>query len=117
MIVIDERYKIEGVAERWKAQYYRCGAWGSTITGDCGVIYEKLAALNPETATGKDVAKIIGNNSWAGPDNCNECGNEVERTVQLGEPPDYKSRTAQICLECLRKAVQLLESARANSEK
>lgn len=110
MIVIDERSKIEGVAERWKAQYCRLGVWSSTITGDSGVIYAHLAALNPAIATAKDVAEIIGNNSWAGPDDCHECGKTVERTVQIGQPPDYESHTAQICLECLRKAVQLMES-------
>jgi len=110
MKVIDERYKVRGVAEHWKAQYFRNGKWGNTVTGDCGEIYAKLAALDPETAVAADVAKIIGNNSWAGPDNCHECGETVPRTVQVGQEPDYDSHTAQLCEDCLRHALALLRA-------
>lgn len=118
MIVIDERHKIEGVAERWKAQYFRNGEWyRGGVLGDCGLAYARLSALDPKTATAKEVAAIIGNNSWAGPDDCHECGKTVECTVQIGQPPDYESHTAQVCLDCLRKAVQLLESVSQRESK
>lgn len=108
MKIIDERHQVRGVAEHWKSQYRRDGQWMTGMYGDAGEVYEKLVALDPETATGKDVAKIIGNNSWAGPADCHECGEAVARTVEIGQEPDYESHTAQLCEGCLRKALALI---------
>lgn len=115
MIVIDERSKVRGVAERWKSQYFHGGKWGSVICGDAGEIYAKLAALDPETAVAADVARTIGNNTWAGPDNCDECSEPVLRTVQIGQKPDYESSTALVCEDCLRHALALLRHAEQHS--
>lgn len=109
MKIIDERHQVREVAERWKSQYGSGGTWGRTLKGDAGEIYQKLAALNPETAVAADVASIIGNTSWAGPSDCHECGETVVRTVEMGQPPDYESHTAQLCESCIRKALALFE--------
>lgn len=108
MKYIDERHKVANVAEAWKAQYWRGDRWGRTIHNDAGVIYEQLRAL-PADAISKDIAAIIGNDSWAGPGRCNECKQSVLAAVEMGDEPDYDSATVRICLPCLRKAVDLAE--------
>lgn len=40
---------------------------------------------------------------------CDECNQRVDFAVELGEKPWHESATANICLPCLRKAVQLAE--------
>jgi len=68
----------------------------------------ELKALDPATATADQVNEIIGNKYWAGPTMCDECGTQSYDIVQLGEPPDYESRTACICRNCLVNALALL---------
>lgn len=110
MRIIDERHQVKGIAARWKAQYIdQIGNnWAFSDGSKAVDIYEQLLALNDDTATAQDVAAIIGNNSWAGPTACHECGQTVARTVEIGQPPDYDSHTAQVCEACLRKALVLI---------
>lgn len=111
MKLINEKTEIESVAERWKAAYCRDGDWRDYGGSSKEAIYLRLLAL-PQNATAKDIASIIGNSSWAGPQQCHECGDEdAEAVVQIGQEPDYESATADICLSCLRKAVALIESS------
>lgn len=111
MRLINERENVRGVAERWKAQYFRSGTWARLDIGRAEKIYHDLAALDPETATARDVAAIIGNSSWAGPGDCNECGQSRNVLVELGQEPDYESATDRICEDCLRKALALVTSS------
>ena len=112
MRLINERENVRGVAERWKSQYcHGDGSWSTTINGDTGMVYKRLAALDIETATASQVAEIIGNNTWAGPGDCNECGQSRNVLVELGQDPDYESATARICEDCLRKALALVTSS------
>jgi hypothetical protein len=107
MKLIDERSQVAEVAARWKEQYYYgpSDGWGKTLLGDTKTIYEKLKQL-PKDATARDVAAIIGNDSWAGPFNCNECGEKSERCVEVGQ---QEERTSYVCEPCLRKALALFE--------
>lgn len=117
MKLINERTLVAAVAARWKAQYFRRGGWGTVRLGNPETIHQGLLALGPD-ATAKDVAAVIGNKSWAGPQRCHECGIEdVDAVVEIGQPLDYESATAEICLPCLRKAVALLESAPSGAAK
>jgi hypothetical protein len=50
--------------------------------------------------------EAYGNSSFARND-CTECGNDVDITIEIGEEPDYESNTTWLCLECLQKAVKL----------
>ena len=75
-------------------------------------IGEELLALDPETATASKIAEIIGNNSWVCEKECNECGKKTWDIVEIGEEPDYESATAEICLDCLKKAVNLIEESK-----
>lgn len=94
--------QIRTVAARWAKQYR-----GTTDPRQLAV-RQQLEAIDPETATAEDVARIIGNHSWACPQECDECGTPSESIIELGEEPDTDSHTARICLECLHKAVAVL---------
>ncbi len=98
----DERAQVAAVAERWKASYHRYGKWTTMFTAkNAEEVYDQLAAL-PLTATAKDVAEIIGNSSWIG-HHCDECQAKVFVAFQIGEEPDYESRTVVVCTDCARK--------------
>lgn len=105
---ITTEQKVKNVAEAWKASYYRAHHWISIFSGSSEVIYKRLKELS-ETATAKDVEDIIGNSSWTSL-TCHECDNSVDIVIQVGENPDWGSSTAQICPNCLRKALALSES-------
>lgn len=84
------------VPKIWRQQYPENG-------GDKYEIWKKLKAekhLTPELCE-----KIIGNNSWTSL-NCDQCERSVDWAIQLGQEPDYESRTALICRDCLKEAVK-----------
>lgn len=105
--LITQRDLIRGVAEKWRRQYSKSSYWETpNATGRTAAqVAARLDALDVETATHEDVAKIIGNDSWTELI-CNSCRADCERVVQVGEPDDYESRTANLCLSCARKAVE-----------
>lgn len=105
MIILNERNQVKQAIKDWCLHYGLTRTYPMDKRGR--KVGEELMALNPETATAKDVAEIIGNTLWAGPRCCSECGSETWDCVQLGEPPDYESATAWICKDCLKKALQL----------
>lgn len=106
MKLITERTLIREMAERWATQYPR----GKSEPGSSSQrIYKKLLALDKEKATAKDVADIVGNDSWTRVCDCSECGTTPQVIVQVGEEPDYESRTAYLCPSCLQKAVKLVQ--------
>lgn len=105
------RGQVRDVLKHWRANYGN-GKHGA----DKQDIQHKLDALDVESATDKDVAAIIGNDSWARARECHECGLETWKAVELGQPPDYESSTATICIDCLRKAVALVEPPEAPKE-
>jgi hypothetical protein len=101
------REQVRDVAQCWREVY------GSTKYGEeKRVVQSKLDALNVESATALDVAKIIGNGSWVQQKQCNECGIKTWDSVEIGEKPDYESQTATVCIKCLHKAVALIENQR-----
>jgi hypothetical protein len=74
------------------------------------MVGEELAKLNKETCSAEDVNNLI-NSDWVSM-RCHDCGNMVKTFVELGEEPDYESYTANICLDCLKKAVNLVEDTK-----
>ena len=70
---------------------------------------EELLALDPETVTASEVNEIIGNTHWCSKRHCDECGTATWDMVEIGEEPDCESATANVCLDCLKKAVELIE--------
>lgn len=115
MKLITIRSQIRDVSERWDRRY-KSGTYGAdkVETG------KRLAEIDPETATAEEVAAIIGNDSWACRQDCDECGEESTILVRVGGEPDYRgvvrvgeeptygSAPSEICQECLNTAVQLM---------
>ena len=59
-----------------------------------------------------EVDRIIGDGSLTRVPQCNECGDSKPIAIaEIGEPEDYGSNTAHICLKCLKSAVEMLEAA------
>ena len=97
MKLIDERSLIRDVAARWRENYGKSQR----------AIYERLRALDPETATAADVRAIIGNGTWTSRA-CSECKKDSPAVMQLGDEPDYESSTAWLCLDCADRAYSAL---------
>lgn len=75
---------------------------------DTEKIHAAVSALNLETAPPEDVqAAMQFPSGWIRQPKCDECGREVDVVVQLGEPLDYESSTANVCIECLRAAIKV----------
>jgi hypothetical protein len=106
MKLLDERNQVKEAIRDWIAMYGMDRTYFSDKRGrDVG---RELSALDPETATAVQVAEIIGN-PWARPRPCDECGVETWKLVELGEPASHESATANVCADCLRKALALAE--------
>ena len=106
MKLTTERDLIHNVATRWYEQYKSM----FVQYPDKKEIYEKLNALNTETAIPADVIAIIGNDSWT-TQFCDECKEKSSILMEIGEEPDYESSTARICPACLEKALVLVRGA------
>ena len=109
MYLIAKTDIVRGVASRWKEIYCRSGEWASGLSfGSPKEIYEQLLALG-EDATEQQITAIIGNNSWTR-NVCTECDQDVHVAVHFGEEKDYTAVWADVCLGCLRKAVELVNN-------
>lgn len=71
--------------------------------------FDRISSLNPSTCTVEQFNTALGNTSWTDL-KCDECGNNVDMLVQVGQEPDYESSTANVCVKCLRKAVCWIDS-------
>jgi len=98
MYVVRKIDLIKKVSKQWDHQYKR------TDQKDKIEIGNRLRTERPNTED--EVAKIIGNRGWT-KNVCDECNNDCDITIQLGQEPDYESATASICKECLKKALAL----------
>lgn len=98
MKTITQRDCILRVCDRWEAQYTPFDRHSQ----DKLETYKRLQRLNLETCSAKDVADVIGNSSWTTL-KCDECGQEADWVLRVGEEPDYESRTACLCKACAGK--------------
>lgn len=107
MKVITQRTLVREVADRWDRQYPP-----RTAPSDKVAIGRALRGLDLATASPRKVDAIIGNNSWTEVPSCDECEDDcLSVVVQLGEEPDYESATANVCIKCLRAALDAAEAA------
>lgn len=103
MRLITQRDLIRKVAKLWDLQYPPVNYYYSD--GSKAIISKALNGLNLETASAQAVNQIIGNDSWTDIPKCSECKTRPNDAVlQVGEEPDYESKTAYLCQECARKA-------------
>ena len=107
MKLLNERNQVRTVAQKWRAKY---GSGSYRADNRKRMVGDELAQLDVETATAEQVAEIVGNRSWVSEITCDECGKNTWDAVQFGELPDYESATAEICADCLRAALKLLEN-------
>lgn len=105
MELITKKSILADLPERWKSQYRtNYQLFNGKMTFDI------IKELETETNLTEERAKeILGNDSWTR-NKCDECEKDVYATIQLGQEPDYESSTANICLDCLNKAVALAGS-------
>lgn len=111
-----ERDEIRTVAKRWKLQYPKNMQLASQEFSDS--IYEKLLALDTETATAKDVADIIGNDGWIEISKCDSCSKESWNMATIGNIDTFESALAchtdepiiTLCEECLTRALLILQN-------
>ena len=78
--------------------------------------YERLQALDSETATAADVERIVGTKGWVGPA-CDECGREMPGVASFVQEEECGcgalSLAHWICADCLRKAADAIDEALA----
>jgi hypothetical protein len=105
--VITQRDVIRRVCVRWYETYgpglNRHGRTEWRHGEDKTRIFVKLSALDLETCTAEAVNAIIGNSSWTDL-TCDCCAKKVRLVVQFGDDPDYDSRTAHACWDCIDEA-------------
>lgn len=111
MKLISRQEKANRVAERWKEQYYqrKIDEWTETRIGDTERTYKAIVALGNNPIP-DEIDKIIGNGSWTRL-TCDECGEDKEAVIQMGQEPDYESHTACVCWNCLDKIKQLTRAS------
>jgi hypothetical protein len=102
MVLLTKKDILSNLPERWKSQYRT-----NYQLSNGKMTFDIINELEAETNLTEERAKeILGNDSWTR-NKCDECNADVYATVQLGQEPDYESATANICLDCLNKAVAL----------
>jgi len=108
MRIISRKLRAMQAAQAWRSQYFVGAQWGRTVSGDTKVVYDKLVSLGNSPKPEK-VNEVIGNDSWTNV-HCHECGQKVDKVVQVGEPEDYQSATAGICASCATNAFELIHA-------
>lgn len=101
MKLITRQSKANIVADKWKTQYPedKYSDDPEKPWANKQAILKGLIDLG-EHPYPADVDKVIGNESWTATqcDNCEASGMDV---LELGEEPDYESRTIHICETCV----------------
>lgn len=109
MEVITKRAVIRGVRARHENQYARDPdtyvlGWGDKRRY-LGETRAALAALDLETVTEAEVIAVL-NESWTSL-KCEQCGEDQDAVVRLGECGPCDSRWLDVCGGCLAKATAL----------
>lgn len=105
------------VADRWRDTHFKDTGWDTSfgeMRREC--IHEALQGLCAATPSSRAaIDAAIGNESWT-PIRCDECSQDAEVAVEVGEPPDYESSTVVLCVPCLTRALDLAHLATALEE-
>lgn len=96
MKIINKGADIPAIAKRWKALHMVEGSW----LGEAGEVYEQLL----QAKTVEDVERAIGNELWT-KEWCELCELKYSKLVYV----ENCNGVINICLDCARKAVELLE--------
>lgn len=110
MRVITKQALLATVAERFREAHQRRSEWLPTASGDdSAAIYSRLTAL-PTEPTEEAVTAAIGDNRWT-ENLCDECGEDHEVTVLIGEEIHHPTDMVSICLACLKQAKRLADAS------
>jgi 3-polyprenyl-4-hydroxybenzoate decarboxylase len=110
MRVITKQALITTAAERFREAHQRRGEWLPTADGgDAAAIYAKLTAL-PVDVKESDLTAAIGDNRWT-ENICDECGEDRDVTVILGEEIHHPTDMTAICPLCLKQARRIAEAS------
>lgn len=105
--IISRNRLAQTTAARWKASNYSLvtKTWMPMLVNGKTreQIYDELIALGPNPSA-NTIDTIIGNTSWTHI-KCDNCGEDKEIVIQIGQPKDYESNTVKICVICLDKAI------------
>lgn len=104
MKLITRQSKVEPAIEGFLKNYPFYKSYGGYWTE------ERLAAvssLDPDTATPADVARVM--NEHHVENRCDECEQDFDTLVQIGQEPDYDARWLCLCEGCLKSAASLLK--------
>lgn len=100
MILINERDRILNVSKRWDMQY---PSSSYPADSDKAIIGAKLRAIDLKSASAKEIADIIGNDSWTHA-HCFACQKRVSETVFMGDSESGED----VCRACITEAAALL---------
>ena len=107
--VITKRDVIRRVSDRWEKQY--SDKFGNvqfqSLRPD--IVLKRLRELNLDTCYASEVDKVIGNSTWTELV-CDQCKHDVDKVIEVGQPPDYDSATAQLCEQCVKSALESIQS-------
>lgn len=114
MKIITVRGQIREVAGKWKYRYtihtLKGLKWRDDTTFPPQAIYERLLALDVETATPGDVAAVIGNDTWIHTSLvCNECGKKAPALAEYKIDCGAYQDGVRLCACCLRRAADELD--------
>lgn len=109
MEIVRDTELAASAAKRWKKQYFYDGEWCNSRTKNYKEIYNNLRDFGSHPTPG-EVEKIIGNNSWTEV-RCYVCDGILQKAIRFHKPEE-DSRVWSVCLECLEKAVNLLDPNR-----
>jgi hypothetical protein len=105
-----QRDVIRGVRDHWIRQYanypqtHQFTPTGPTVAE----IWANLTALDLETCSEADIDRAIGVTGWAS-HKCDECDETKEILAHFGAEPDYDATWQDLCADCLRNGLELLE--------
>lgn len=113
MQLIYRRDVIRNVRKMWADQYahydenHKFPAFGDNRGFTVKAIRDALARLDLENCDPQDVNEAIGTTGWADC-RCDECDENYEVLVRIGQEPDYDARWQDLCGHCLSRAIAML---------
>lgn len=109
MLLTTRQHLANNVAERFYNQY---GPYFNSTSAFLGG-FDSRAKYNELLDLGKTPSIEAVERSMKGWTllQCDECKKSVEAVVQVGQPPDYESSTASICIDCAKAALKMLEAS------
>ena len=115
MEIISKRDRIRSVKIQYDRQYG--GKPDGWLLSDGTSPKEKsaaLALLNLEVCAEEAVNEIIGNDSWTAL-KCDECEDDCDFLISLGESPGQGERWANVCHACLMNALEMMDNVLLSS--